>query len=359
MLLGVLLFALLAAPSARADDLADQADLEFSLGAEAYQRSDYRIALEHFLISNRLVANKNVVFNVARCYEQLKAYPEAFRYYSQALEGEPNPDVRAKISTALGQIKQFVTVLRVTTDPPGAALYIDRRDLGLRGQSPQVFGLAPRHYELIVERPGYEPVTSQVPDAAAGQEVSLDLKLKPILGTVSFSGETGALVHVTGDLANVECNVPCTASLAPGSHVATLTKPGFRSADVPFTVRAYQSSILKTHLDPLVGSLVLSTDEPGALVQVDGRARGFTPAILTVTAGLHQISLALKGFRTESRDVSVPADGETRLDLVLNQSEEVVAASRALEQVEDAPSSGSVGSVATAIASSSRTTDNR
>src|SRR5450432_2583919 len=130
VILGVLL---LAAPRLHADDFADQAELEFSLGAEAYQRGEYKLALEHFLMSNQLVANKNVVFNVARCYEQLKSYPEAFRYYSLALEGEQNPDARAKISTALEQTKQFVTVLRVTTNPPLAVVYIDRRDLGARG----------------------------------------------------------------------------------------------------------------------------------------------------------------------------------------------------------------------------------
>ncbi len=336
IIFGVLL---LAAPRAHADDVVDQADLEFSLGAEAYQRSDYRSALEHFLISNRLVANKNVLFNIARSYEQLHSYPEAFRYYSTASEGEKDPAALAKINLALTQIKQYVTVLRINTNPAGATLYIDRRDLGARGVSPQVLGLAPRHYKLIAERAGYEPLTIEVPDTPAGQEVAIDLTLKPILGSVSFVGETGAHVHVSGDPTSVDCTVPCTASLPPGSHDALLTKPGFRSADVAFTVLAHQSSIVKAHLDALVGSLVVSTDEPGALVQVDGKARGFTPAILTVTAGIHQVNLSLKGFRAEARQMTVPADGETRLDLVLNQSEEVVAASRAIEQVEDAPSS--------------------
>jgi outer membrane receptor for ferrienterochelin and colicin len=336
VILGVLL---LVAPHARADDLADQADLEFSLGAEAYQRSEYKSALEHFLISNRLVANKNVVFNIARCYEQLKSYPEAFRYYSLALDGEQSQEARTRISNALGQIKQFVTVLRVTTNPAGAQLYIDRQDLGTRGQSPLVLGLAPRHYSLIAEHPGYEPVTVEVPDTPAGHEVALELTLKPILGSVSFAGETGAQVHVPGDPSALDCTIPCSASLPPGTHSASVTKPGFRPAELPFSLQAHQSVVVKARLDPLVGSLVLSTDEPGALIQIDDRARGFTPAILTVTAGPHEIKLSLKGFRNETRQVSVPADGEARLDLVLNQSEEVVAASRASEQVEDAPSS--------------------
>ena len=331
-------FLLLSPRPARADDLADQADLEFSLGADSYQRAEFKLALEHFLISNRLVPNKNVVFNIARSYEQLKAYPAAFRYYALALDGETDADTRAKISAAISQTKQYITVLRVTTQPAGATLYIDRRDLGARGASPQLFGLAPHAYKLIADLPGYESVTVDVPATAAGQEISLNLALKPILGEVSFVGEPGALVNLDGN-SNAACSVPCELSLPAGSHAASITKQGFRGAGYPFKVLAHERTQVQAGLEPQVGSALISTDEPGALVEVDGKASGFTPAILSLPVGTHRIKLALKGFRTEERQVTVVANGETRLGLVLTESEEVVAASRAIEQVEDAPSS--------------------
>ncbi|MEO6418198.1 MAG: hypothetical protein ABIP39_02245, partial [Polyangiaceae bacterium] len=43
---------------ARADDLADESELQFQLGAERYTKGDFRGALEHFLASNRLVNNR-------------------------------------------------------------------------------------------------------------------------------------------------------------------------------------------------------------------------------------------------------------------------------------------------------------
>jgi len=335
------LAALLIAPQARADDLADQAELEFSLGAEAYQRADYRGALEHFLTSNRLVQNKNVLFNIARSYEQLKSYPEAFRYYSLALDGETNADTRAKIENAVGQIKQFVAVLRIVTSPAGATLYIDRRDLGARGLSPQVLGLAPRKYTLIAEHAGYEPAQVEIPTTSAGQELSLTLELKPILGSVQFGGEPGATATVKDQPGAPSCEVPCALVLATGSYVASLSRPGFRGAEIPFTVQAHERTLLKAHLDAIVGTAVIGTDEPGALVEVDGKASGFTPAILSLPAGPHQIRLSLKGFRSEEWRVIVRPNGEeqARVYSVLVESDEVMAASRAIEQVEDAPSS--------------------
>ena len=336
LLLGVLL---LAPRPAAADDLADQAELEFSLGAEAYQRADYKLALEHFLISNRLVPNKNVLFNIARSYEQLKTYPAAFRYYSLALEGESNPESKLRISTALAQIKQYVTVLRVTTRPVGATLYIDRKDLGARGSSPQLFGLSPQAYKLIAEFPGYEPVVVDIPSTAPGQELNLDLDLKPILGDVSFIGEVGARVNIDGEPDSAACVVPCARSVAAGTHVASVTRAGFHDARQTFTARAHEREQVLVRLDPLMGSALISTDEPGALVQVDGRASGFTPAIVRLQVGMHRVHLELKGFRAEDRQIGVALNGETHLDVVLAESEEVVAASRAIEQVEDAPSS--------------------
>ena len=114
------------------------ADLHFELGAERFRARDYRGALEHFLLSNRLVPNRNVVFDIAETYAQLKQYPDAYRYYTQALEGETDPRELARIQKALARVAASVAVLRIRTDPPGAAVYIDREDLGARGISPLV-----------------------------------------------------------------------------------------------------------------------------------------------------------------------------------------------------------------------------
>jgi len=339
LLLGLLL---LSPKPVRADDLADQAELEFSLGADAYQRGDYKVALQHFLSSNRLVANKNVLFNIARSYEQLKAYPAAFRYYSLSLQSETDSEAKNKIHTALAQIKKYVMVLRVTTRPAGATLYIDRKDLGARGASPQLLGLSPHAYKLIAEYPGYEQLAVDVPKAAPGQELTLDLELKPILGQVSFSGEAGTRVSIAGEADSAACIVPCTRSLAEGSHVVSFAHAGFHAAQQTLTVRAHAHEQVAIRLEPLMGNALISSDEPGALVEIDGRASGFTPTIISLPVGMHHVRLQLKGFRTEDRQIGVALNGETRLDVVLVESEEVVAASRATEQAEDAPSSVSL-----------------
>jgi len=96
---------LLLSSQAHATDVADEADVEFGLGAERYEARDFAHALAHFLASNRLARNRNVLFNIARCYEQMRQFPEAHRYYSRAVEGETDAGARAaKLAAGAGAL---------------------------------------------------------------------------------------------------------------------------------------------------------------------------------------------------------------------------------------------------------------
>src|ERR1044071_1962646 len=144
--LGAFVLVLLFVPRAYAGDSADEADLEFRIGADAYQKGDYRGALEHFLLSNRFVPNRNVVYNIARTYQKLERYPEAFRYYSDALSGETDADAKARILAELQQIRPHVAVVEIRTEPVGATIFIDRKDLGPRGETPRALALPAGSY---------------------------------------------------------------------------------------------------------------------------------------------------------------------------------------------------------------------
>ena len=327
-----------AAPAA-ADDVADEADLQFALGAEAYQRGDYRVALEHFHASNRLSPNRNVIFNIARSYEQLAKFPEAFRYYTQALEGEPDKAARERILAILARLRANVVLFEVTSDPPGATLYIDRKDLGGRGESPRSLGLSPGRYKIIAERSGYYPAETMVENKQLGSSVLVNLKLEPILGTVVVSGDaTGAAVRVDEE-ERPRCQVPCTIQLPPGRHSLFVERAGFSAAELAVDIEAKKSVTLRPRLERLTGSIVVSTDERGTLVEIDGVPMGFTPVILTLPVGEHRMRLSLEGFRAIERTVVIKKAERQRVDATLTQAEEVTAAARVTQSVEDAPSS--------------------
>ena len=62
-------------------DVADEADTHFRLGIAAYRAGDFEKALSHYFMSNRLAPNRNVLFNIARCYEELDRFVELCRTY--------------------------------------------------------------------------------------------------------------------------------------------------------------------------------------------------------------------------------------------------------------------------------------
>ena len=327
------------APSAHADDVADEADHLFTLGAERYQDKDYKGALEHFLASNRLVRNRNVMFNIARTHEHLRQLPDAYRYYQRSLDGETDGAVKQRTREALSRLAASVALLEVKTEPAGALVYLNRKDLGDRGAAPQSLALVPGTYTVIASLPGYDEVTSAPIEVRVGAEKSVTLRLTRVVGTVRVTGAEGATVRIDADDAPVVCTAPCDVPTPPGQHTLVFTKPGFRQSRVGVHVRANMLTPLRAELEPETGSLVVNADERDAVIQIDGRTQGFTPAVFAVPVGVHEVRVTLRGFKPVTRRVEMVANAQTDLDLQLVTADSVEAASRTAEAVEDAPAS--------------------
>ncbi len=329
-----------------ADGAADEADLHFQMAAEHYQKGEFRDALEHFLFSNRLVPNKNVVFNIARTYEQLKRYADAHRYYVDALAVETREQTVADLSAAIKRIAPNVAVLRVESSPPGATIYIDRRDLGSRGRAPKPLALPEGKYHVIVELEGHEPATFEGVDIKLGVETPLSVKLKRIVGTVhvTVNGADGAAVHVDDEKAAPVCNAPCDAEIPPGQHILYFSRDGFQAPPRQISVVAKGTIAVQANLSPLTGSVVVSADEREALVEIDGKPMGFTPAVIqNVAVGKRRVRVSLRGYAPVEKDLTVKMNEQAQLvDLQLTPVRQVAAASRFAESIDDAPSSVSI-----------------
>jgi outer membrane receptor for ferrienterochelin and colicins len=334
----------LAAPLA-ADGVADEADLQFTMGAEAYSKGEFTSALEHFLASNRLVSNRNVMFNIARAYEQLGRYPDAYRYYIDASRGEASDGKLQKdVTTALSRIGARVAVIAIETTPPGATVFLDRRDLGSVGTSPSQLGLKAGTYTIIAELPGFEPVTRTGVSVSTGEVERLKLELVRILGKVELVGDPGTRVRIDDERGAVACVLPCMLELPPGPHIAYFERPGFTVSPQSFAILENKTVRTSANGVAVVGSLLVSADEPNALIEVDGKALGFTPAVLpNIPIGHRRVRVSLRGYQAVEREVDVRINSQTDLrDIVLVPERSVSAASREVESIEDAPASVSV-----------------
>lgn len=330
-----------AAPLARADDLADEAEFRFRRGAELYAKRDYQGALSEFFTSNRLVHNRNVVFNIARTLEQLGRVEEAYRYYASMLD-EPLPDAdKRDVEASLRRLSSKVALVRVESDPPGANIYIDRRDLGVVGQTPRTLALPPRPAKVILELAGHYPEEKSI-SPATGRMVTVKLPLPTIYGHVSLAlTPPEAAAHLDAEDGPV---IESGDKVLPGRHVIWVTAPGYVSQNLPVEVPAEKSVPVRAALvsrPPPTGALVAKANVDGALIVIDGRESGFTPGVVEgVVAGEHQVSIVAEGRETFTREVAIKANERAFVDAHLRYAgPSVEAATKSLARASDAPGS--------------------
>ncbi len=324
-------------------DLALEAELQFQLGVRDFRRGDFEGALEHLLHSNRLVPNRNVVFNIARSYEELGQLENAYRQYSEFLRVETDPTRQEAARKALVRLAPQVALVSVTSDPPGAVVYVDRRNLGGRGRTPIDLALSPGEHTLIVELDGYVLAEAQV-DVARGRKEDVALTLEAILGTARVQGgPEGAEIRLGEADGPLVGTIPTTLELPAGPHVLVVSSPGYQPQRQLVEIRPRQQIEAVVNLELVTGKLVVDTGlVRDALVEIDGNASGFTPSVVDVAAGEHGIRVSRPGFRTYETRVEIVADQSAKLEVQLRPLAEVTAASRTAQAVEEAPASVSL-----------------
>ncbi len=334
-----------AAPTGHVNvDLAEEADLQFNIGVDQYRQGQYQAALEHLLASNRLVPNHNVVYNIARAYEQLGRFAEAYRHYADFAANEASPEARDDARKALDRIRPQVALVTIESTPPGATIYVDRADLGARGQTPATLAVPAGEHTILLEMAGFDGQSADGVRAEIGHAAAVALTLDRIVGHLTVRGEP-AEAEIRLDTADgpVVGHLPASLDVAPGGHTLYLTAPGRRAAQLPVQVAARTSALVEAVLAPLTGTLVLDADESAARVEIDGRVAGFTPTVLdAVPVGRHRLRVSLPGYRPFEREVNLSADARVSLSAELVPQNQVTAASRTRQSLDDAPASVSI-----------------
>jgi outer membrane receptor for ferrienterochelin and colicins len=339
--LGVLVIAV----SARADDTADEAEFRFQRATEFYAKGKYEEALAEFFASNRLARNRNVIFDIARCYEHLDRFNEAYRYYNDLLAEQLPATERTSIREALGRLRPHVALVRVESDPPGAEIYAERKDLGSRGNTPKTLALPPGRVMLILELPGHHPAKKAV-NIVKGVETSVQMTLSLITGTIEIEGTHGAIVRLDKADSPPVCTIPCKTQVLPGKHTVQVSLTGYTSSQTDADVPADGVVRMRAELPvppPPKGSIVITANRTGALVRLDGREAGFTPTVVEATQGEHSIEVLYEDYETWTTSVTVKADSQTFVNATLQFAQpQVVAASKVAMRAEDAPASVTV-----------------
>lgn len=335
----------LSAP-AFADNTADEADVAFELGNKAYAKRDYDTALASYFLSYRLVPNRNVLFNIARCYEATGRFDEAYRYWNDLFVDPALPDAdRRDVKAALIRLSPQVALITVTTTPQGAELFLDRTDLGSRGKTPVTIAVSPGPHQVILELNGHSATRVNV-TAARGRDTKAAVNLERILGTIEVTGvPEGASIHETAEGPELG-RVPADIALPPGQRLLVIQAPGYLPQQALVDIKANARVSVKANLTPKptpTGKVVVTANRESSVVRVDGRESGFTPTVVTLPVGEHVIEVLNDEVTPITRTVMISEAAESRVDAELRYAPpKVEAASRSQLTVDEAPASVTV-----------------
>lgn len=284
------------------------------------RQRELQAALDAYLGVLRIGARtRNVVFNLALTLQELEREEEAFNYFSEYLRAfELGEADRAEGRRRLEALRPEVAVLSIASDPEGASVRVDRRDLPVRGETPLEIAVAEGAHRVFLEREGYEPATAEA-TAAVGQtaQVSVELTPSPVPVQVIAPGRG----RLTLDGEPIEAGT--SVAVPPGAHVVRLELEGAPPVERRFEVQA-GSDPMVLELSAAGGAelgprLALSIDVPAA-VYLDNVQIGRGEQVeVGVAPGEHVLRVEAPGHNEARRELSL--GGEERLALRVDLGE--------------------------------------
>lgn len=310
-------------------DPAGEANTRFLWGRQLYGQGRYREALSEFLVSNRLSPNPAPALGIARCYRFLERWDEAFNAYGEYGAHTLSPAEREKAEAEVAALLPQVARLLVATDPPGATLWLDRKNLGSFGTSPRGVAAPPGPHVVLIERPGYEPARRTV-TLEKGREVAIDVVLTPKQARLELASRpNGAEVRLTGADGPLLGHTPLRAQLPIGPTSLHLAAPGHQPDQRVVVLTEGATVAMEVALVPIPapkGRLRIETNVAAALVRIDDQEAGFSPVVLDILAGPHRVSITKPGHRGYAMELELVPDQHLALESTL-----------ALDRLEEGP----------------------
>ncbi len=323
MLATTVLFVSLGPRHARADENAE-ARVYFEQGNRALARAMslrgarrtrlLEEALDAYVQSLRIVRSRNVVYNAGVTLEALGRYAEAFAYVEEYLGNTDLEDAeRHEAEAKLDALRTHVAVVAVTSEPPGAEVRIDRRDLAPIGTTPIEVAVGDGPHTIHLSLAGYtERELSVVGQVGERVEAAGTLEPRPVTLIVRAPGDLPLTVNGTP----VRSGVPF--DVLPGRHLIRygndmerriVVEPGqepttidLEAPDLPSGGGAPAMLAVRTNVRNARVSVDGHLVEPGA----DGRAE--------VPSGRHTVRVEAPGRAAAVEQVEIPEGADVTLD---------------------------------------------
>lgn len=281
---------------------APEASFFDELGRRAYQQGDFDQAFENFTLVHKIAPSPRNLFNLALSAE-LGGRPRiAFTFWEAYLRGgDEDPDRSQRARRRHRRLARRLAILRVESDPPGAEIFVDRRDLGSFGTTPRTLVVEPGEHRLILEHgttlPGFADV-----EAKLGDTESVSLRLQPRRGVLQVVGSPPHAEVIVFDKESNEVarrKLGESITLPVGPYRVRLVAESYYDEEAEVVVGESYQDVRRMVAEPkpdIAGRLLVTAGSHRAELYINGEPRGTTPAVLErVAPGEYTIELRAPG----------------------------------------------------------------
>jgi len=192
-------------------------------------------------------------------------------------------------------------ILRIETDPPGAAVFLNGRYVGVTPR--RVSGQRKGEYDLELTKDGFVPIRMKI-RLGAGEMKRISQKLVRFGHVQVVSSPRGAKITLDGkDTGKL---TPATLELPPGRYRIGVSLPGEPEREKEVLVKS--GSSVEVNFDLIqkgYGELIIDAD-PWAEVFLDGKKVGYTPLWLKrITSGRHKLRFANPNHPDIEREITL------------------------------------------------------
>lgn len=310
-------------------DPAAEARFHDDLARQRYGAGDFEGAAREFFIEQRVAPNPRITFNLAVCFEQLHRDDDAYLYFSEYLGSDDQDKERREHADAtVKRLEKRIARVLVKSTPPGADILVDQKEHGSYGKAPRVIAVSPGEHHIWAELSGFRPAETTV-SVKKGEAVEVALAPVQIVGTLKVASAVPGQVEVRtpgGDTV-AQGATPLTASVPVGPYQITVRAKGYLPWTGLTNVEADASveTTATLQVSPAeTGDITVTSNVPGALVELDGQPVGFSPTVLSgIAAGAHQLRARAPSVLSWSGKIDVAAEQREWVTLALEKPTKV------------------------------------
>ncbi|GAB7015478.1 PEGA domain-containing protein [Methanogenium cariaci] len=230
--------------------------------------------------------------------------------------------------TAVLVQKQELGTLSVSSNPSGAAIYLDQIYYGTTPKT--IGGVSAGLHDLELTKAGYEDSVMRVriyTDQVTTVSKSLKKIPSPSTGSIQVTSNPAyASISVNGIYhGETTPGTPLVISgLTPGRYSVQATLTGYSDAVTSATVNAGAATPVSFSLSPVTpdittASLKVTSAPSGATVYVDNILAGVSPLTIPgISPGVHEVKVTLTGYHDHTASGDLAAGETASLDITLD-----------------------------------------